>query len=123
MAELYRQTPLGDSLCEVLEEMVNEGKVTQELAVEVLKKFDQSIVEALARHVQGRCTIRADLKTYRYFDNVWQFTLEDVEVKLQPGAGSAGGSITLHCDCAKVVCVDGKLLETAAAGGAPPPQQ
>ena len=38
--ELYRQTNMGEALVESLEELVHEGKITAELAQEVLKKFD-----------------------------------------------------------------------------------
>ena len=38
--ELYRQTMLGDCLCEALEELVVQEKLTQELAMSVLKQFD-----------------------------------------------------------------------------------
>ncbi len=39
------------------------------MALSVLKQFDKSFLEAL-NHVQTKATIKADLKTYRYFDNV-----------------------------------------------------
>mmetsp|Transcript_18565 Transcript_18565/g.39848 ORF Transcript_18565/g.39848 Transcript_18565/m.39848 type:complete len:120 (+) Transcript_18565:222-581(+) len=110
--ELYRQTLMGDCLCETLEEMVHSGKITEELAHGVLKQFDASMLEALRDHVTAKALIKANLKTYRYYDNVWQFTLENVSMKLnQTGTGSMNNAPEVCCDRAKVVCVDSKLLE------------
>jgi hypothetical protein len=41
---------------------------------------------------------------------VWQFTLENVEVRF---TGAAGPAQQIHCDRAKVVCVDAKMLDQA----------
>eukprot|EP00798_Chlamydomonas_sp_ICE-L_P008049 gene8049-1283_t len=110
--ELYRQTQMGDCLCDALEEQVNEGKLTQELAVSVLQQFDKSMLEALRTHVSARATIKANLKHYRYYENIWQFTLEDVNVRInQAGNGTMLSSPEIICDKARVVCVDAKLLE------------
>eukprot|EP00197_Chlamydomonas_leiostraca_P011276 CAMPEP_0202865256 /NCGR_PEP_ID=MMETSP1391-20130828/5460_1 /ASSEMBLY_ACC=CAM_ASM_000867 /TAXON_ID=1034604 /ORGANISM="Chlamydomonas leiostraca, Strain SAG 11-49" /LENGTH=229 /DNA_ID=CAMNT_0049545069 /DNA_START=134 /DNA_END=823 /DNA_ORIENTATION=+ len=122
--ELYRQTHMGDCLVEALEELMQAGKVTEELANTIIKQFDASMLDALRNKVQGKATIKANLKTYRYFDNVWQFTLENVNLRLT-NMGTAAVPPEVTCARAKVVCVDAKLLEegdaaaAAAAGGAP----
>jgi hypothetical protein len=45
---------------------------------------------------------------------VWQFQLEDVELKLNPsGVGSIQQYESVTTDKAKIVCVDAKLLDQA----------
>lgn len=110
--ELYRQTKIGDCLCDVLEEMCDEGKITQELAMTVFKQFDASILAALETRVQSKASIKAALSSYRFFDNVWQFTLKDVSFKLNmSGTGSVSSAPEIICEKAKVVCVDAKLID------------
>ena len=45
----------------------------------------------------------------RYLDNVWQFVLEGVTLKLQPSRPGCGGDVTMQS--AKLVCVDSKLVQ------------
>jgi transcription initiation factor TFIIA small subunit len=107
--ELYRQTMIGDHLCDSLEAMVESGKLTEAMALTVLQQFDKSFLEALSL-VGAKATIKADLKTYRYFDNVWQFTLDKVCLRMT-NVGPGYMTPDIFCDKAKVVCVDCKLLE------------
>lgn len=116
--ELYRQTKMGDCLCEALEAMVEQQKITQELALAVFKQFDESILHALDHQVTGKASIKANLSTYRYFDDVWQFHLENVVFKLnESGTGSVAHAPEVQCKKAKVVCVDAKLSEHAPGAG------
>ena len=94
-AEIYRQTILGDILCDVLESFVENGKLNEAMAETIMKQFDmvthlgyvtiyqdsmiiewcmhaffhQSFLEALHTN-DMKATINADLKTYKFFDNV-----------------------------------------------------
>uniref|UniRef100_A0A7S3VTU2 Transcription initiation factor IIA subunit 2 n=1 Tax=Dunaliella tertiolecta TaxID=3047 RepID=A0A7S3VTU2_DUNTE len=123
--QLYRQTMMGDCLVEALEEMIEQEKLPADLAQSIVTQFDQSMLEALRTHVTGRAHIKANLKHYRYFDNVWQFTLENVTFRLSPsGGGSLNTAHEISCDRAKVVCVDSKLVdETIEAITGPDPAQ
>lgn len=38
--QIYRNTSLGESLTETIEEMIEEGKLTEEVAMAILKHFD-----------------------------------------------------------------------------------
>ncbi|KAL6762875.1 hypothetical protein V8C86DRAFT_2508170 [Haematococcus lacustris] len=122
--ELYRQTMMGDCLVEALEEMMAQNKISEELALTITNQFDASMLDALRNHVTARAHIKANLKTYRFFDNVWQFMLENVNFKLPPsGTGPQGGTADVSCARAKVVCVNAALLEdptVAANTGAGP---
>jgi hypothetical protein len=57
--------------------------------------------------------MQASLKTYNYFDNVWQFELSDAKFRLTPKAGGSLGASAprISCDKVKVVCVDSKYYK------------
>ncbi|XP_076309574.1 transcription initiation factor IIA subunit 2-like isoform X2 [Tachypleus tridentatus] len=80
--QLYRNTTLGHTLQESLDELIQCGQITPNLALKVLLQFDKAINNALANRVKTRLTFKAGhLKTYRFCDNVWTFVLEDVEFR------------------------------------------
>uniref|UniRef100_A0A7R9V6L5 Transcription initiation factor IIA subunit 2 n=1 Tax=Chlamydomonas euryale TaxID=1486919 RepID=A0A7R9V6L5_9CHLO len=108
--DLYRHTLIGDYLCDALEEMVEAGRLNEQMAHTVLNQFDASFLDAL-KHVSAKASIKANATTYRYYNNVWQFTLENVVLKLNQGSGSMSSAPQIQCERAKVVCMDCKLLE------------
>jgi hypothetical protein len=52
--QLYRSSVLCDLLTDTLEELVEEGKVGQDLAVKVLDGFDKSCLEALTKRAEAK---------------------------------------------------------------------
>ncbi|KAJ9510563.1 hypothetical protein QJQ45_027445 [Haematococcus lacustris] len=65
----------------------------------------KSMLDALRNHVTARAQIKANLKTYRFFDNVWQFMLENVNFKLLPsGTGPPGGSADVRLSANQGTC-------------------
>jgi len=105
--ELYRQTKIGESLVEALDELVSEDKLPPEMAMKVLEQFDKSMFETLSERVKSKATIKGSLHTYRFCDNVWTFILEDATVKL---TNPSKQTDVLMLDKLKIVCCDGKLL-------------
>ncbi|XP_069759015.1 transcription initiation factor IIA subunit 2 isoform X2 [Narcine bancroftii] len=87
--QLYRNTTLGNSLQESLDELI-----------QVLLQFDKAINNALAQRVRNRVNFRGSLNTYRFCDNVWTFVLNDVEFR----------EVTelVKVDKVKIVACDGK---------------
>ncbi|QQP57094.1 Transcription initiation factor IIA subunit 2, partial [Caligus rogercresseyi] len=80
--QLYRNTTLGHTLRETLDELMQMQLLTPALALKVLLQFDRSINNALNTRVKTRLNFKADkLNTYRFCDNVWTFMLNDVEFK------------------------------------------
>lgn len=89
--QLYRNTTLGNTLQESLDELISYGQITPQLALKgllltwisislvltswifaVLLQFDKSINSALSNKVKSRITFKASkLNTYRFCDNVW----------------------------------------------------
>uniref|UniRef100_A0A3Q2DCY9 Transcription initiation factor IIA subunit 2 n=1 Tax=Cyprinodon variegatus TaxID=28743 RepID=A0A3Q2DCY9_CYPVA len=95
--QLYRNTTLGNSLQESLDELI---QITPQLALQVLLQFDKAINAALASRVRNRVNFRGSLNTYRFCDNVWTFVLNDVEFR----------EVTelVKVDKVKIVACDGK---------------
>ncbi|XP_076782298.1 transcription initiation factor IIA subunit 2 isoform X1 [Arvicanthis niloticus] len=98
--QLYRNTTLGNSLQESLDELIQSQQITPQLALQVLLQFDKAINSALAQRVRNRVNFRGSLNTYRFCDNVWTFVLNDVEFR----------EVTelIKVDKVKIVACDGK---------------
>ncbi|XP_074604661.1 transcription initiation factor IIA subunit 2-like [Brevipalpus obovatus] len=80
--QLYRNTTLGHTLQESLDEFVQCGQISPQLALKILLQFDRAINHSLSSKVRTRLTFKAGhLKTYRFCDNVWTFVLKDVEFR------------------------------------------
>lgn len=100
--QLYRNTTLGHTLQESLDELVQYGQIPSPLANRVLLQFDKSMNTALSSRVKSRVTFKAEkLDTYRFCDNVWTFLLKDVEFKDNTQELAKVASV-------KVVACDGK---------------
>ncbi|MBA0808267.1 hypothetical protein Gohar_024020 [Gossypium harknessii] len=56
--ELYRRSTIGMCLTEALDEMVSNGTLSPELAIQVLVQFDKSMTEALESRVKSKVTIK-----------------------------------------------------------------
>ncbi|XP_059485124.1 transcription initiation factor IIA subunit 2 [Neocloeon triangulifer] len=99
--QLYRNTTLGNTLQECLDELVEYGHLTSQLSAQVMLQFDKSINSALASRVKSKLQFKASkLNTYRFCDNVWTFMLSDVEFReIQEVA---------KVDKVKIVACDGK---------------
>jgi transcription initiation factor TFIIA small subunit len=80
--QLYRNTTLGHTLQEALDELMQLQLLSPNLALRVLLQFDKSINTALNTRVKTKLNFKADkLNTYRFCDNVWTFMLNDVEFR------------------------------------------
>jgi transcription initiation factor TFIIA small subunit len=119
--EMYRQTTIGETLVEALKELQDEGKITEDLAEKVAEQFDLSVLKAFRQKapenatgviIPAKASVKGSLTVYNYIDSVWQFQLEDIELKLNPsGVGSIQPYEPVRTEKAKIVCVDAKLME------------
>jgi len=99
--QLYRNTTLGNTLQESLDEFIQLNQISSPLALKVLLQFDKTINDALSKKVRTRLTFKAShLKTYRFCDNVWTFVLKDVDFR--------EGNETIKGEKVKIVACDGK---------------
>lgn len=99
--QLYRNTTLGHTLQESLDELLAYSQLTPTLAAKILVQFDRSMNQALSNRVKSRLTFKAGkLHTYRFCDNVWTFLLNDVEFREVHEVAKV--------DKVKIVACDGK---------------
>ncbi|KAJ6735470.1 TRANSCRIPTION INITIATION FACTOR IIA SUBUNIT 2 [Salix purpurea] len=57
--ELYRRSTIGMCLTETLDDMVQNGTLSPELAFQVLVQFDKSMTEALEAQVKSKVSIKS----------------------------------------------------------------
>ncbi|KAL8459603.1 hypothetical protein ACS0TY_036919 [Phlomoides rotata] len=100
--ELYRRSTIGMCLIETLDQMVSNGILSPELAIQVLIQFDKSMTEALETEVKSKVSIKGHLHIYRDCDNVWTFILQNAQLKSEEGLETV--------DSVKIVACDSKLL-------------
>ncbi|XP_018007079.1 transcription initiation factor IIA subunit 2 [Hyalella azteca] len=102
--QLYRNTTLGSTLQETLDEFIQFQQIPTDLALKVLLQFDRSISTALATKVRSRIGFKTDkLNTYRFCDNVWTFFMSDVEFREVQDF--------IQVDRLKIVACDGRGTE------------
>ncbi|KAL9686385.1 hypothetical protein QQ045_023843 [Rhodiola kirilowii] len=98
--ELYRRSRIGTCLTEALDEMVTNGVLPAQLAIDVLLQFDKSITEALKTQVTRKITLKGHLHSYRFISDVWTFILKDTSFDKQE-----------RISLLKIVACDSKLFE------------
>ncbi|XP_006831650.1 PREDICTED: transcription initiation factor IIA subunit 2-like [Chrysochloris asiatica] len=98
--QLYRNTTLGNSLQESLDELIQSQQITPQLALQVLLQPDKAINSALAQRVRNRVNFRGSLNTYTFCHNILCGLLNDVEFR----------KVTelIKVDKVKIVACDGK---------------
>ncbi|GFN83212.1 transcription initiation factor iia subunit 2 [Plakobranchus ocellatus] len=102
--QLYRNTTLGHTLQESLDEQIQLGQISPNLALKVLLQFDKAINQALANRVKVKISFKGKLNTYRFCDNVWTFVLNKVDFREAPVQE------IVKVDKVKIVACDGKSM-------------
>jgi len=106
--QMYRNTTLGVTLQETLDELIQNGQITPQLALRVISNFDRVINRALSTKIRSKIHFRAgQLVTYRFCDNVWTFVMEKVDFREM-------GEV-LFGDKVKIVACDGRAIAGTAA--------
>mmetsp|Transcript_4672 Transcript_4672/g.10037 ORF Transcript_4672/g.10037 Transcript_4672/m.10037 type:complete len:114 (-) Transcript_4672:15-356(-) len=108
--ELYRRSTIGMALTDALDDMVTSGELAPLLAMKVLAEFDKSVANEL-KSVNCKVSIKGNLHTYRFCDNVWTFLLEDACLKT---TGPSGDTSVQNVSSLKIVACDGKILGDSA---------
>lgn len=105
--QVYRHTTLGQTLQEVLDDYISSGQISSHLAFRIMSQFDKSVHNALKNKVKTLLTFRAaNLKSYRFCDNVWTLIFEDTEFR--------NISEIIKVEKLKVVACDGRTVRNNA---------
>mmetsp|Transcript_12480 Transcript_12480/g.35053 ORF Transcript_12480/g.35053 Transcript_12480/m.35053 type:complete len:134 (-) Transcript_12480:233-634(-) len=113
--EHYREGKLGDALVDALRDLIEEEKISDDLALRILVEFDKSVCEALSK-VPTKVNLKGHLHSYRFCDNQWQFYLKDVSFKLNPTGGSTTHFPEVKADKVSILCMADNLLNKEVAG-------
>lgn len=98
--QVYRNTTLGTTLQDSLDELLQSHQITETIKVKVLEEYDRAINNALATRVRNRINFKGSLDTYRFCDNVWTFVINNAEFREVIE--------TIKVDKVKVVACDAK---------------
>ncbi|KAJ1947621.1 Transcription initiation factor IIA subunit 2 [Linderina pennispora] len=96
--ELYRTSTLGMALTDSLDELIQAGHITPQLAIQVLEQYDKSISEALANKVKAKAMLKGHLSTYRFCDDVWTFIIKDPTFKFEHDTTSCNKVKIVACN-------------------------
>lgn len=83
--ELYRNSSVGETLIDTIDDLINDGRIEPQLAMKILAKFDKAIADTLSEKVKSRLTFKGHLETYRFCDDVWTFLVKNVNFKCEGG--------------------------------------
>ncbi len=97
----YRNTTLGISLQDALDEQISTQQITPDLALKVIKQFDRSVSATLSHKAKTKYSFKGTLRVYRYCDNVWTCVIEGAEFK------ETHGHDIIHSSKVKIVACDG----------------
>jgi|TARA_B110000305_G_C19199234_1_gene520352 transcription initiation factor TFIIA small subunit len=97
------------ALTDALDEMVIKGLLTPSIAIRMLSEYDKCMVDIL-RTLKQKVSFKGNIHTYRYYDNVWTFILEDVVFNFS-AVGEKKQEVTV--DFVKIVACDGKIINNA----------
>merc|ERR1712110_799717 len=64
--QVYRNTTLGTTLQDSLDELMQQQQISQSLKNKVLEGYDRAINNALATRVRNRINFKGQLNTYRF---------------------------------------------------------
>jgi transcription initiation factor TFIIA small subunit len=101
---LYRQSSLGNSLQEVLNELQKEKNLSDEMVKKSMEIFDKCICEELSKIQKSKASIKARVTSFRNCDDIWIFYGKEVTVKPEKGT-------EIYSDKLKIITCDKNMKE------------
>jgi transcription initiation factor TFIIA small subunit len=95
---LYRQSTLGNSLFEVLQELQNEKKISETMLKKTMEVFDKSICDEISKVNKSRATIKATITSFKNCDDIWIFYGKDATVKTDKEQLTSNKLKIITCD-------------------------
>jgi len=120
MSQIYRQTRLGISLTDTLDDMQKQGLISPQMAEKVSGTFDNVFIKKLQSSLKTSASIKGHLRVYRYCSDVWTFVFENPTIKLE-------GEF-INADFVRIVAIDhekigSKMDQDADASNVDPRQE
>merc|ERR1712216_61490 len=109
--KLYRNSKIGECLVLSLNSLINEGKITGKLALNILDKFDSSLLKALQQRTFAIVKLKGQIKNYNNIQNVWLFNVKNALITVDEGKSAYGRErYEERVDFIKITCVDDRML-------------
>lgn len=100
--ELYRRSTIGNSLVDALDTLISDGRIEASLAMRVLETFDKIVTDTLKDNTQSKLTVKGDLDTYGFCDDVWTFIVKNCTVNVEKNGLGNNGSFDMVNDNLKI---------------------
>ena len=100
---LYRQSSLGKTLLEVLEELQKEDKISNEMLSKTLEIFDRVICEEISKSKKQKASIKAQVTSFKNCDDIWIFYGKNVSVTIEKS--------NITCNKLKIIACDKNMKE------------
>ena len=95
---LYRQSSLGNSLQEVLNELQKEKNLSDEMVKKSMEIFDKCICEELSKIQKSKASIKARVTSFRNCDDIWIFYGKDATIKTDKETLTSNKLKIITCD-------------------------
>ena len=105
---LYRQSSLGKTLLEVLEELQKEDKISNEMLSKTLEIFDRVICEEISKSKKQKASIKAQVTSFNNCDDIWIFYGKNVSVTIEKS--------NITCNKLKIIACDKNMKEQLEQG-------
>ena len=112
--ELYRRSTIGNSLVDALDTLISDGRIEASLAMRVLETFDKVVAETLKYNTQSKLTVKGNLDTYGFCDDVWTFIVKNCQVTVEDSHrdasqnGSGDSQSVISVDKLRIVACNSK---------------
>ena len=116
-SELYRRSTIGNSLVDALDTLISDGRIEASLAMRVLETFDKVVAETLKDNTQSKLTVKGNLDTYGFCDDVWTFIVKNCQVTVEDSHrdasqnGSGDSQSVISVDKLRIVACNSKKSE------------
>lgn len=107
--ELYRRSTIGNSLVDALDTLISDGRIEASLAMRVLETFDKVVAETLKDNTRSKLTVKGNLDTYGFCDDVWTFIVKNCQVNVEGDNENVNENITV--DKLRIVACNSKRSE------------
>lgn len=109
--ELYRRSTIGNSLVDALDTLISDGRIEASLAMRVLEAFDKVVAETLKEKTQSKLTVKGNLDTYGFCDDVWTFIVKKCKVTVEGNPEEADSQTVINVDKLRIVACNSKKSE------------
>ncbi|KAJ6537862.1 hypothetical protein B0H19DRAFT_1181079 [Mycena capillaripes] len=114
--EIYRASPLGIALMDTIDEYVRSNVLSGTQGISILQQFDRAMADALATKVKAKASVKARLKTYNDYQEVWTFFLRNATFTMDD-------KTMVTTERVKVVACKGDVTPAAGASQPSPKKQ